>query len=92
MGEARKLAGNRGGVYGRNEVESLRPDASLTMSNRTFTYWQACQTLVRITSIRAMRLKSRASPLTMRFKTQHYLSPPASALPPSSSTRPRGCG
>ena len=83
-GEARKLAGNRGGVYGRNEVESLRPDASLTMSNRAFTYWQACQTLVRVTSIRAMRLKSprRRSRCASRCG---IASPRASALPPSSS-------
>lgn len=60
-GEARKLARNRGWnrcIGGRNEVERLRPDASLTMSNRTFTCKLARRSLVRITSIRAMRLKS----------------------------------
>lgn len=47
-GEARKLAGIgvESCIGGRNEVERLRPDASLTMSNRT-VYLQACQTLAR---------------------------------------------
>lgn len=58
---ARKLGGlRRPGVYGYDEVESLRPDASLTMSNTTLLATSSASTwfLGHVVRIRAMHLKS----------------------------------
>lgn len=77
-GEARKLAGI-GVVYGRNEVESLRPDASLTMSS--------VRLLASLPDARTHRqhpsnaAQESATPLTMRFKMQSD-GEPASPPPP----------